>query len=393
VAVLSFVLVFAPSSLYQRLATLGDPGADDSVQFRVQLWKDSAGLFGRSPGVGTGLGTYAAAIPPHRSGPDETRAEYAESDWVQLACEGGAAALSVAVLFLLAIARGAHHLILEERSESSRGVRQGALAAVAALVVHGLVDFNFRIPSNALLFAVLLGVVAPAGRKLSWERRRIGHWALAAIAVAASVAAASYVLKLGTSEDLNRKVNPLLAAPEEFPDLIQRLAASRERVPQNPETSFLLGRLYNEEAYRSREEQRYRELRLDQARAAFRTSLARAPSRGRTWFELAWTEASLRNDERADRLFARALVLEPHWANLRANYALYLVSRGRIDEALAQVEAGRELEPGLSSLDALNVIGPYLGDDPVSLRRAAGDDEEGASAIASFRKSSERGLP
>jgi hypothetical protein len=386
-AVVSFVLVFAPSSLYQRIATLGNPVADESVQFRVQLWRDSVRLWAASPILGTGLGTYAAAVPAYRSGPDETRAEYAESDWVQLLCEGGAASVLIVILFLGAISRGAYREIVEDRSDQSRGVKQGAFAAVVALVAHGFVDFNFRIPSNALLFAVLLGVVAPAGRKLTWEGRRLWHWAGAAVAAVLAVVLSLHTLRLGASEDLNRQVNPLMAAPDEFPDLIQRLASSRELVPENPETSFLLGRLYNEEAYRSREEVRYRELRLDQARSAFRSALLRAPARGRTWFELAWTEANLKNDERADRLFAHALTLEPHWSNLRANYALYLVSRGRIDEALDQVEAGRELEPGLAPLDALNVIGPYLGDDPVSLRRAAGDDEEGASALASFRKS------
>ena len=155
-------------------------------------------------------------------------------------------------------------------------------------------------------------------------------------------------------------------------------------MPANPDTSYLLGRLYNEEAYRSRDEARYRELRLEQAGEAFRESLRRAPARGRTWFELGWTEANLGRDAEADRLFSLALTLEPHWANLRANYALYLVSRSRIDDALVQIEAARELEPGLAPMDALSIIGPHVKHDVHLLRRAAGSGPEAELALETF---------
>ncbi len=388
-AVAAFLLVFAPSSLFQRLSSFGDPARDDSMQFRMRLWSDSLGLWASSPVVGTGLGTFSAAIPPYRSGPDEIRAEYAESDWLQLLCEAGLIGLAIAAILVVSSLRGGLREARGETSERSRGVLHGAAAAAVALSVHGFVDFNFRIPSNALLFAVLLGVVAPAGAKLSWEGRRLFRHSAALVLVGLALAAAAWTLRLGGSDELNRRVNPLLTLPEEFTSLIQTLGESRSGVPANPDTSYLLGRLYNEEAYRSRDEARYRELRLEQAGEAFRESLRRAPARGRTWFELGWTEANLGRHPEADRLFSLALALEPHWANLRANYALYLVSRGRIDEALVQIEAARELEPGLAPLDALSIIGPHVKNDVHLLRRAAGSGPEAELALESFGKSSE----
>lgn len=391
-AVAAFLLVFAPSSLFQRLASFGDPAGDDSLQFRIQLWSDSLGLWASSPVVGTGLGTFSAAIPPYRSGPDEIRAEYAESDWLQLLCEAGLIGLAIAALLVGSSLRAGFREARGETSERSRGVLQGAAAAAVALSVHGFVDFNFRIPSNALLFAVLLGVIAPAGAKLSCEGRRLFRHSAAIVLVGLALAGAVWTLRLGWSDELNRRVNPLLARPEEFTALIQALGKSRSAVPANPDTSYLLGRLYNEEAYRSRDEARYRELRLEQAGEAFRESLRRAPARGRTWFELGWTEANLGRDPEADRLFSLALALEPHWANLRANYALYLVSRGRIEDALVQIEAARALEPGLAPLDALSIIGPHLKNDVHLLRRAAGSGPEAELALKTFdlrEKSSE----
>ncbi|HEY7818719.1 MAG TPA: O-antigen ligase family protein, partial [Vicinamibacteria bacterium] len=300
-AVCLFLAVFAPSSLSRRLATFGNPVNDDSIQFRLQLWSDSFGLWTSSPLLGTGLGTYAAAIPPHRTGPEEIRAEYAESDWLQLLCEMGIAGLAIAAV-LLARTLGA---AVRARDEPAHGVHAGAAAAVVALTLHGLVDFNFRIPSNALLFAVLLGVAAPAGATIASERRAMLARAAALALAGLTFGSAAWAMRLGFSDELNRRVNPLLARPEEFDTLIQELGASRARVPSNPDTSYLLGRLYNEEAYRSRDETRYRELRLEQAREAFHESLRHGPARGRTWFELGWTEANLGQDAQADGLFAR----------------------------------------------------------------------------------------
>jgi tetratricopeptide (TPR) repeat protein len=281
---------------------------------------------------------------------------------------------------------------MRARDEPAHGVHAGAAAAAVALTLHGLVDFNFRIPSNALLFAVLLGVAAPAGATIAWEHRATVARAAAAALVVFTLGSAACAMRLGFSDELNRRVNPLLARPEEFDTLIQELGASRARVPSNPDTWYLLGRLYNEEAYRSRDETRYRELRLEQARRAFHESLRHGPARGRTWFELGWTEANLGEDAQADGLFARAVELEPHWANLRANYALYLVSRGRIDEALAQIEAARALVPGLTSLDALSIVGPYVRHDAHLLRRAAGTGPEADHALESFRRQDEKSI-
>jgi len=50
----------------------------------------------------------------------------------------------------------ARRSLLEDRHRLSRAVKVGALAGLAALAVHSAVDFNLRIPSNALLAVFLL---------------------------------------------------------------------------------------------------------------------------------------------------------------------------------------------------------------------------------------------
>jgi cytochrome c-type biogenesis protein CcmH/NrfG len=56
------------------------------------------------------------------------------------------------------------------------------LAGLVALAVHGLVDFNLRIPSNAILFLTLAAVAAAPLGTVVWAR---GHrWAFVAALVA-----------------------------------------------------------------------------------------------------------------------------------------------------------------------------------------------------------------
>ncbi len=236
-AITLLLLFAAPTSVFERIGSIGRGSQDVSMQFRLQLWSDSLHLALRSPVFGTGLGTYAAAIPPYRTGMNETRAEFAESDLVQLACETGVAGLAIVLGFLwVAIRRARERLDDEEPSSGSQGILLGAMAAVVALLVHGIFDFNTHIPSNGFLFAALLGMIVgsrprdasqPAGSSL-----RMG---VAALVVLCSVAAAASTLATGFSRDAIVTVNPSRAEPEAFADLAGQLSASGTGEPYQQE--------------------------------------------------------------------------------------------------------------------------------------------------------------
>ena len=314
---------------------------------------------------------------------DETRAEFAESDLVQLVCEAGVAGLAILLGFLwVAFRRARERLENEAPSSGSQGILLGAMAAVVALLIHGIFDFNTHIPSNGFLFAALLGMIMGSlPTETSKPASSMIRWGVAAFVMLASIAAAWGVLAIGFSRDALVSVNPSRAEPEAFADVAAQLNASRDFARGNPETAFKRGLLYNEEAYRSPNSERYQEIRFTQARESFDEAVRRGPARGRFWFELAWTEANLSNDEMASPLFEHAIHLEPTWSRLRVNYALYLASRGRIEEALKELEKGRSMTPGISPYEAMSTIGPYVEDDPAILRRAAGDGEQAESGL------------
>jgi O-antigen ligase len=186
-SVLVAILVLMPGEVHERLLGIAR-SRDNSTLYRVAIWKDALHAWMASPLVGQGLGAFADAIPRFKTTAGLFRVNHPESEPLEIAVEGGlvalcAAAAALGFLFVRAIAAIRGH-----RDRVQRGIVTGALAGMVALTVHGLVDFNLRIPSNALMFVSLavlaaapLGCVAHAGRR---------RWAFpAALALIALVSA------------------------------------------------------------------------------------------------------------------------------------------------------------------------------------------------------------
>jgi hypothetical protein len=296
-----------PEGLGGRLQTLLRPSEDRSIQFRLGLWRDSLALAARSPWVGCGLGAFADAIPAYRRD-EETRAEFAESDLVQLLCEAGAAGVGIFFGFALAVWRALRRK-LSAAERWPRGVLLGGAAAASALALHGLCDFNARIPSNALHLATLLGALAggtdraasplPAARGI--------RYAAAALCACVSLGAGTRAARIGWSRHL---------AVSGEPGRAEALA------PGNPQAAFERGRRLAREAAAGKDKDRYREWRLAQAAGALSRAVQLAPARGAYWFELGWTEARRGNDPSG--LFEHGLRLDPARADLRRRHARYL---------------------------------------------------------------------
>jgi O-antigen ligase len=87
----------------------------------------------------------------------EVRLHYthAHNDLLQLVAESGLPALVLLATVLLTLS-GA---VVRGLRGTCDALATGAAFGLAALLVHGLVDFNFHIPANAAIAAVLAGVV------------------------------------------------------------------------------------------------------------------------------------------------------------------------------------------------------------------------------------------
>ena len=122
---------------------------------RGTVWGDTLDLARAFPVFGTGFGTFAAVYPKYRSPEVRRFFAHAHNDLIQFAAEGGAigAILLIALLVLLA-----RRLFAAIRGEyGTLGI--GAAVGLSATLLHALIDFNFHIPANAALAAVLAGAL------------------------------------------------------------------------------------------------------------------------------------------------------------------------------------------------------------------------------------------
>ncbi|GAB4143356.1 MAG: hypothetical protein Fur0037_10930 [Planctomycetota bacterium] len=150
-----------PESLAARMRYVGDELAQGAS--RPAIWLGAIRLWLAFPWLGTGLGTYGDISPATQDPSIAGRIEHAHSDPLELLAESGIAGFAALLLALGIFARG----VLASRSSAaatSQWIRAGAAGAAFALLVHGVVDFNLRIPANAAWFAVL-AACAIAGQR------------------------------------------------------------------------------------------------------------------------------------------------------------------------------------------------------------------------------------
>lgn len=151
------------SGLFARLlpSQLTDTGRVLTWLQTLKMWQDHW-LFGVGNGSFQYLFTYykVAAL-------DGNLYDFAHSDHLQLLVEQGViGAVLFYAFFLLCFWRMLTAYCKPDSDKSKQGVLLGIMIAVAAFFLHGFVDFNFHIPSNALWFYTLMALGLVAARRI-----------------------------------------------------------------------------------------------------------------------------------------------------------------------------------------------------------------------------------
>ena len=109
---------------------------------------------------GSGLGSYASVFPAFQPVGVHGFIEHAHNDYVQLLMECGLLAIALGLLALALIARQVARLVRRARRMGldAAGLLQASCGlGLLAVLLHSWVDFNLRIPANAMLAVFLLG--------------------------------------------------------------------------------------------------------------------------------------------------------------------------------------------------------------------------------------------
>lgn len=151
------VLWLLPAELIERMANLS--AGDFSMAERLRLWRESLPLLRDFPVFGCGVGAYAAASADYRDDALKT-VDHAHNDYLEYLIELGP------VIFVVAL--GCVALILFRLFRSVRRLPRGDVqlvavataGALAAILLHGLADFNLHVTANIFVFAWIGGIAA-----------------------------------------------------------------------------------------------------------------------------------------------------------------------------------------------------------------------------------------
>ncbi|MEY2542752.1 MAG: hypothetical protein QOE81_213 [Verrucomicrobiota bacterium] len=144
-----------------------------TAAIRLDLWHAAIEEWKAQPWIGTGSGTYLYYGRMFRTERMQQDPIDAHNDYLHLLAEYGAVGGVLFLFFLGAHLRngwtnfqrlGPKRVIVSRNLLStSLALNLGALATVAAYILHSFVDFNLHIPANALLLAFVFGLLANAG--------------------------------------------------------------------------------------------------------------------------------------------------------------------------------------------------------------------------------------
>jgi O-antigen ligase len=133
--------------------------ADTStLEWRVQLWKDTMPALEDFWVTGSGLNTYGTVMMIYPRTDLSVQPREAHNDYLQLAVEGGLLVCVPVVLLVVAAGRVIVARLRQPQDEMTWWIRMGAVAGICGIAVQELTEFSLQIPAVALLFVTCVAI-------------------------------------------------------------------------------------------------------------------------------------------------------------------------------------------------------------------------------------------
>lgn len=337
-----------PASTRARLINLLDK--DGSGSYRVDIGLAALHAFSNRPLLGSGLGAFADAAAPFKVGHGDVRSERAEADLIEFAVEGGLVLLAGLILFGRFAWKSAHHEMVHGRDRSGRWLRAGALASCLTMLFHSLFDFGFRVPANALAFAVLLGIATAgsAGAKQSTTLR-----SRALIALLGVLALGCTYRSIGAAQE---RAALARTSPESRLDALQSLVDAH---PYLDNARRQRGLAWMALAH-SRGQ--YDATRLRRARADLQAVVDARPQWGEARADLAWVKYYEGKTDEAKAEMRQATRFDPTHLGVGIAYAQMLAWSGDTAGAVGELARLRSLNPAWLQASAKDLAASWTRD-------------------------------
>src|SRR5229473_1147228 len=122
---------------------------------RASMRRDTWQIFLHNPVAGTGLGTLQIVYPQYESLYDGKIVNHTHNDYLEALAETGILGGLCCAWFLGVLLNESFKRFRQLNNSFAGALQLSGLVACAGFLVHGLVDFNLHIPSNAFLFFLM----------------------------------------------------------------------------------------------------------------------------------------------------------------------------------------------------------------------------------------------
>ncbi|HYE33566.1 MAG TPA: O-antigen ligase family protein [Methylomirabilota bacterium] len=216
---------------------------------RKNLWDAAIQIWKKHPLFGAGPNHYVLLYPAYRAPEVQYQPLRAHNDYLDALADYGIIGATLATGAFAFLFYGvwrtwkfvARSSDLGSRSSNRTALALGSTLGIIGLLVHGLTDFNFHIPANALIAAVLMalltGLYRFATERFWLPMRALGRTLLLLAILGGGVYLALQTRRLGVAEYYRAKARNLEETEERYA-LLQSAAAVD---PFNWKTSYALG--------------------------------------------------------------------------------------------------------------------------------------------------------
>lgn len=326
------------ASIAERVNTVYEPN-----NMRLTMWKSALQQWNLSPLAGTGSGTFFYYGREFRAPENQRDPIFVHNDYLHLLAEYGVIGAVLGVGFLgmhlFTGCRGLKKIVNEklkaewQTSSNELALTLGALSGVAALLLHSVVDFNFHLPANALVGAMLFAILATprvdqkshgekVSRRLAWMPGMAPVLGVVMLILGVPLMAGEYYCELARRALRDQRY-------EEARVLAER-AVSYER--KNPNLYFYLGEARHF-LTKGMEDPVARAALFEQAAEAYEEGLKLFPRDTRLLLMLGRTLDLSGRFAEADEVFQRAIAADPNFGNVYAYYGMHFKLQRRLAEA------------------------------------------------------------
>jgi len=155
VLLLALLMVFwlGVGQLLQRFSSF--QSLEVTAGKRASMRRDTGQIFLHNPVAGTGLGTLQIVYPQYESLYDGKIVNHTHNDYLEALAETGILGGLCCAWFLGVLLSESLKRLRQLHNSFAGALQLSGLVACAGFLVHGLVDFNLHIPSNAFLFFLM----------------------------------------------------------------------------------------------------------------------------------------------------------------------------------------------------------------------------------------------